>query len=87
MEGLTPGRIVHYVMPNGQNRPAIVTHVWNQEGCVNLTVFTDWLNDEIGTHNGLYWATSVLFNSQSIYNPETMRNEYQPQTWHWIERV
>lgn len=28
MEGLTEGRIVHYVLPDGQHRPAIIVKVW-----------------------------------------------------------
>lgn len=87
MDGLTEGRIVHFVMPNGEHRPAIVVKVWNQDGTANLTVFPDWTND---THNlpnqfypveeirrGLFWATSVRFDEA----------EKKPGTWHWIEKA
>jgi hypothetical protein len=61
MDGLTEGRIVHYVMPNGEHRPAIVVRVWRvqdykngqvvglphppENGCCQLHVFTDGTND------------------------------------------
>lgn len=60
MAGLTEGRIVHYVMPDGAHRPAIVVQVWRhrgpddengevwlvpENGVLNLQVFTDGSND------------------------------------------
>lgn len=92
MDGLIEGRIVHYVMPNGKHRPAIVVHnLANEltppcEGYVNLTVFTDWENDfnsmpegvaRNGIDTGLIWVTSIC-------NDET---EKKPFTWHWIEKA
>lgn len=88
MDGLTEGRIVHFVMPNGQHRPAIVVHVWNKtSGVSNLTVFSDWTND---THNlpnafhnpddiahGMFWVTSA--------NPD--EETKKSGTWHWIEKA
>lgn len=73
---------MHFVMPNGQHRPAVVVQVWNKDtGCSNLQVFTDGTNDGpvFGDGNGLcnaYWATSVLYSEDP-----------QPRTWHWIERA
>lgn len=80
MDGLTEGRIVHYVIQtgpsHGQHRPAIVVKVWNKEsGVVNLIVFADWSND--GVADSAYWATSVR------YDEETKA----PGTWHWIEKA
>lgn len=86
--GLTEGRIVHYVMPDGEHRPAIVVRVWDKDmGMVNLTVFPDWRNDSSGTDvngkqyimpgtcvNGLLWETSRLYSEGK-----------EPYTWHWIE--
>lgn len=90
-EGLTEGRIVHYVMPDGRHRPAIIVRVWNKDGTVNLTVFTDWTNDSHGTDlrginyamgadcaNGVMWRSSVLYDA----NKDPL-----PGTWHWIERA
>lgn len=76
MEGLTEGRIVHFVMPDGQHRGAIITKVWDQGGCCNLSVFADWSNDKILPATGLVWETSVLFSEEKT-----------PDTWHWIERT
>lgn len=56
MEGLTEGRMVHFVLPDGNNtgehRPAIVVKVCRngfdnpaENGHSNLQVFTDSLND------------------------------------------
>lgn len=84
MEGLTEGRIVHYVLQNGRNqgshRPAIVVRDWKQEnGLVQLQVFTDARNDfEFGQdgHDGLLWATSVHYSESQELG-----------TWHWIEKA
>ena len=77
MEGLTEGRIVHYVLPEGrskgQHRPAMVVRVW-WGTAVNLQVFVDGSND--GYASGMTWRTSVH------YDPDGA-----PDTWHWIERA
>lgn len=78
MEGLTEGRIVHYVLEGGRNagqhRPAIIVKVWGQDnGCCNLTMFPDWSNDGL---NGMEWQTSRLFSESGELG-----------TWHWIERA
>lgn len=87
MDGLTPGRMVHYVLPDGrypgEHRPAVVTKVWGANGCVQLSVFIDGTNDyanlpmEQGSFMPLVWKTSVL--------PD--EDEKKPNTWHWIEKV
>lgn len=79
MEGLTEGRIVHYVLQtgpsHGQHRPAMVVKVWDKAaGSVNLTVFADWSND--GVADSSYWATSVRYSE-----------DHEPGTWHWIEKA
>lgn len=81
MDGLTEGRIVHFVMPNGDHRPAIVVKVWNKEsGLVNLQVFTDGLNDS-PIHSdespGLMWATSITPDESG----------QRGGSWHWIEKA
>lgn len=86
MDGLTEGRIVHYVMQEGnsvgQHRPAIVVNAWKHvseyeaEGRVNLQVFTDFGNDGKQFESGRYWATSVQYSE-----------EPKPGTWHWIEKA
>lgn len=86
MEGLTEGRIVHYV-PNDyegfryqEHRPAIVVKLWEKGGgilgCVQLQVFIDGSNDLVGlAGTPAVWRTSVLYNADG-----------KPGTWHWIER-
>jgi len=87
MAGLTPGCIVHFVMPNGEHRPAIVVRVWDPSaGTVNLQVFTDGLNDfrEVSggesdsftraVESGVLWRTSIVY-----------REIPEPNSWHWIE--
>lgn len=80
MEGLTEGRIVHYVMSDGAHRPAIVVHVdkfGGDKGIVNLQVFTDGPYDEDNEGNGTIWKPGVHFDDQGK----------APNTWHWIERA
>lgn len=89
MSGLTAGRIVHFVLPNGEHRPAIIVRVWDPktteypEGTVNLQVFLDGQNDsEVVTMSqedadvGLVWRTSIHYSEKPI-----------PGTWHWIEHA
>ena len=87
LSGLTEGRIVHYVLPDGhstgQHRPAIVVRVWRDangqtqtNGLVQLQVFTDGSNDGESYAGGLCWATSIEYSDDA-----------RPRTWHWIERA
>lgn len=78
MEGLTEGRIVHFVLPDGrsegQHRPAIVVRVWDPgSSTVQLQVFTDGSNDDLAN---VEWRTSVSYSE-----------EHKPGTWHWPERA
>jgi hypothetical protein len=89
MDGLTEGRIVHFVLPSGEHRPAIVVRVWRvtqedgtrkppQNGCCQMQVFTD--SDAESKYNDclppVMWATSVLYSEDP-----------KPYTWHWIEKA
>lgn len=92
MEGLTEGRVVHYVLnegpDKGQHRPAFVVRVWRtntpegpvspESGTSNLQVFTD--SDADGKYNDalppVMWKTSVLFDEAGA-----------PGTWHWPEKA
>ncbi len=67
------GRIVHFVMPDGEHRPAIIVKVWDPDsGTSNLQVFTDSGNDGL---TNVAWRTSVQRSE-----------EPQPHYWHWPER-
>lgn len=84
MDGLTPGRIVHYVLSDGQHRAALIVRVFPEgkpEGIANLYVFLDGENDKRIPHgaeysNGIVWATSVHYDAAGT----------QHHTWHWPER-
>ncbi len=90
MDALTEGRIVHYVMPSGEHRPAIVVRNWhpdNDDGYVNLLVFTDGFNDsnnlpeslepeKENIKRGTFWAPSVFYDADK-----------RTSTWHWIEKA
>jgi hypothetical protein len=88
MEGLTEGRIVHYVLSEGvnkgQHRPAIVVRVWRvtqddgtqkppENGCCQLQVFTDESNDGLPA---VMWVTSCTHDAEA-----------SPRSWHWIEKA
>lgn len=88
MEGLTEGRIVHYVLSNGQHRPAIVVRDWSNpalpgsDGRVNLMVFVDGTNDSGAVsgkacEQGLFWATSAHYDPAGT----------EHHTWHWPEKA
>ncbi len=76
----TVGRIVHFVLTDGQVRPAIVVRVWSPE-MVNLRVFLDGTNDRdvAGACNADGWATSVHYHEYAVGN-------YAPGTWFWPPR-
>lgn len=87
IQGFTEGRVVHYVLPNGEHRPAIIVRAWNKEhsenGCANLQVLLDGTNDLYSNSNllnredvdrGVKWITSALMDEAKI-----------PGTWHWVE--
>lgn len=88
MEGLIEGRIVHYVLSNGQHRPAIVVRDWSNpdlpgsDGMVNLIVFADGTND-MGAVGGTYTAQGIFWATSAHYSPDGTEHH----TWHWIERA
>lgn len=103
MEGLIEGRIVHFVMPNGQHRPAIVTQVWDRggtTGTANLLVFTDGSNDlpenkEQEDLYKLYHGMNLdeirhghIWQTSKTFSDVTPGTEVpQPGTWHWPEKA
>src|SRR5260221_644908 len=83
MAGLTEGRIVHYVLPDGrskgEHRPAIIVKVWDAhraQGTVNMQVFTDGSNDYLGKGQDGTWCFS-LWKTSVHYSEEP-----KPGTWH-----
>ncbi|MEC0241989.1 hypothetical protein P4H66_19485 [Paenibacillus dokdonensis] len=89
MEGVTEGRMVHYVLPEsrvfgkGQHRPAIIVNAHGgklEGGRANLIVFLDCTNDFDLDVNGvpalIMWANSVSYS-----------DDHESGTWHWPERL
>lgn len=80
MEGITPGRIVHFFDSKIADGPraAMIVRAWGDGGTVNLTVFSDWQNDT-ATLGGepTVWKTSIQHKSQA---PEGA------SYWDWPER-
>lgn len=77
MQKPTIGRQVHFVLENGEHRPATIVKVWSDE-CVNLRVLFDGTNDPASeTLND--WRTSVI---QEIADMPSKVHH-----WHWPERV
>lgn len=74
MEGVTPGRVVHYVAygtPGGEyeagaHRAAIITDLAPQTNTVSLCVFNP---------TGLHFVTGIYED----------RDTKKPGTWHWPE--
>ena len=74
MNGMKPsiGRAVHWVHPNTQHFPAIITRIWSED-CVNLVVFGDFDGLPPIQHK-----TSVLRDGTDSPSAET---------WHWPELI
>ncbi len=77
MDGLTEGRIVHYVNhKTGKHMAAVVTLVWDSaRGLVNLFVWPD-MHAELEALT----PTSVLFDPGATAG-------HARGTWHWIEKA
>lgn len=78
MQGLTVGRMVHYIAHDEQNThcAAIITHVWHESGTVNLNVMHPFNGDKwLDDLPSVWQETSVTFDEGGA----------EPGTWHWIE--
>ena len=88
MDGLTVGRLVHYVVAPGECRSALIVRVFTEStnpemGIANLQVFVDGQNDErylplqgVKLSDGAWWCTSAHYSEA-----------HERFTWHWPERV
>ncbi len=78
LPGLTPGRMVHYVLESGPkvgtHRPAIVVDVLDPAGSCELHVFVSRGDFPTGEHPGLGYAAVAAYSEK-----------HEPGTWHWIE--
>ena len=88
-ENLKPGRIVHYVLKNGDVRPLTVTRVIPGTKTVNGVLAFDGPNDkshlpeeleirsEIELRAGTRWMEEIPYNE--LVTGKTL----VPGTWHW----
>lgn len=87
MEDVTEGRIVHYVLKNGEHRAALVVRAWRNLSApdlVNLYVFLDGTNDRPdAAYDGAQYAPGVLWVTSVHYDASGT----QYRTWHWPERA
>ena len=91
MPQVQPGRIVHYVFPEGARnagevRAAMLVRVWQPKldgpypGMSNLVVFLDGPNDR-SNPNGTWAGETVLWVGSAHYDESGA-----PGTWHWLPR-
>jgi hypothetical protein len=84
---VTIGRLVNYVLQDGQIRPLLVVRVWGDvpiNGYVNGILYFDGSNDaRVLPHEHpnpagmpMQWVTSIHYDA-----------EKKPGTWHWPERI
>jgi hypothetical protein len=77
IEGLTEGRMVHYVTARGHHRPSVIVQVWDDvTGRCNLQVFMDGRNDGYSAEQGTDWLQDIEYSEEA-----------QSGTWHFIERA
>jgi hypothetical protein len=74
MDGLTEGRICHYVAYNNRHLAAIV--IGHEDIHANLAVFSDMKNVAGNVNFGLQFQQSVQYSEAK-----------EPGTWHWIEKA
>ena len=93
------GRIVHFVLPNGEHRPAIVVRVWPEEFPnnpddhmgLNLQVFLDGTNDD-AAYAGLPLPAKIdtlhgtMWYTSAQYAFPNPDGSLASNTWHWPER-
>jgi hypothetical protein len=75
--GLTPGRMVHYVLSQDEHRPGIITSVVDAvDGTVNLVVFYDGAEDGRSESACAEWTPFVQYSEFGIND-----------SWHFIEKA
>ena len=90
---------MHFVMTDGEHRPAQIVKVWGQDnGCSNLVVTLDGSNDRGRTFFPLdkdvkasaydegkeHYVDPLHMWATSVVNDEEGK---VPGTWHWIEKA
>jgi hypothetical protein len=101
MDKVKIGRIVHYVLADGEHRPAIIVRVWPDEygnaevkDGINVQIFNDGGNDAhagtdvaIGSFTGEERVRGTAWRTSVRYrNPSDGNIAELMGTWHWPER-
>lgn len=94
MEGLTEGRIVHYVLPSGryagEHRAAIIIKVWrrNDPNLVDADGKPVLVTPENGVSN-ITVISDASNDGQPFLHMGSVINDPNgaPGTWHWIEKA
>lgn len=93
MDGLTEGRIVHFVMPDGKHAPAMIVKVWQDNGLSNLQVITDGTNAFPYTPEETELFKMAGMDLESVKHghvwvtSRSYSEEPKLGTWHWIEKA
>lgn len=95
MEGLTEGRVVHFVCADGEHRAATIVKVWDHTtGVANLQVATDGTNDYLrlmpfAGHQIYTDGASALVVPSHVWITSVHfdGDGAEARTWHWIERA
>lgn len=82
------GRTVHFVLPSGEHRPAIIVRLFDQapteKSYVQLQVFIDGSNDSAQIHESERLPNTTTVWRTSVAQDPTGKI---PGTWHEPERV
>lgn len=82
MTGLTEGRVVHFVMPDGRHRAAIITEVVSPgTGHCGLSVFL--APDDPEQHVATFPQPQMVMPVRAFYG----ESGEHVGTWHWPERA
>lgn len=100
MNGVIEGRIVHFVLENGEHRPAMIVNAWHDAGgttgLVNLQVILDGTNDLFEATNKNIPPGACRFNRPtreecekgSMWRTSVHFSDSSLEgTWHWSEKV
>ena len=95
MEAVSIGRIVHFILANGEHRPGIIVRVWPGEygnekvkDGVNLQIFLDGRNDNAADTSdigGVFEHERAYGNAWRTSVKYADAKKKEPGTWHWPE--
>ena len=99
MDGVTEGRVVHFVLENGEHRLAVIVNAWHEaggvNGLVNLQVILDGTNDLFTDSGKEIPPGACRFGKPTREECErgmlwrtSVHFSAEPLegTWHWLEK-